>query len=93
MEFIVGPESEGYKAFIRRKGKSKMAPISLNTASRVNPTMRKGRTRSQRSGKRMSASRAMGQHMMSRMNQRMRAMNVLMLKTFGRVRTKGRPIS
>lgn len=56
----------------------KIAVISLNTASSVNPTIRKGNKISQTIGSRNKAIRASGQHSTKRRHQRITAINVLM---------------
>jgi len=65
-------------ALIIRKGKSRMALISLNTISSVNPIIRKGSRMSQIKGSRNINTSAKGQHITNKIHQRIMARRVLM---------------
>lgn len=66
---------------IARNGKSSMAPMNLNTTSKVKPTIRKGSRSSQISGKRKINSKATGQHSTNNMHHNKTAINVLISRT------------
>jgi hypothetical protein len=57
-----------------RKGKRRIALINLKTSSMLNPTILKGSRRSQTKGKRTSRMSATGQHITSRIHQRITEM-------------------
>jgi hypothetical protein len=66
-----------YMAFIRRKGNKRIAPINLNTTSRVNPTILKGRRINQIIGNRNISTSANGQQRTNKIHQRRIAISVL----------------
>ena len=60
-----------------RKGSVRIAPINLNTAVMVKPTIRNGRRINQINGKRKSATNASGQQIANNKNQRIIARKIL----------------
>lgn len=74
---IKHPDAKSYIAFKRRKGNKRIAPINLNTTSRVNPTILKGRRINQIKGNRNISIRASGQQSTNKINQRRIAISVL----------------
>jgi hypothetical protein len=74
---IKHPDAKSYIAFKRRKGNKRIAPINLNTTSRVNPTILKGRRISQTIGNRNISTRAKGQQSTNKIHQRRIAISVL----------------
>jgi hypothetical protein len=62
-------------------GNKRIELISLKTRLMVRPAIRKGSRISQMRGKRMSRSNARGQHNASKINQRITAINVRMMKS------------
>jgi hypothetical protein len=65
-----------------------MAPINLNTTSRVNPTIRKGSSINHMSGKRKIITSANGQHKTNKMHQRRKAIRVLIFLKLVRMECK-----
>jgi len=72
-------------AFATLKGKRIIAPINFKTNSMENPTIRKGRSRSQSSGNNRTTNRASGQHAIRRIHQVTTAMKVFILNFTPRV--------
>jgi hypothetical protein len=75
----------------KRKGKSRIALIKLNNTSSVNPTILKGNKISHIRGNKKNSSKARGQQRVSRINQRMMAMNVFIDFCFFMKVTKVQP--
>jgi hypothetical protein len=77
-----GTRTVHYLPFTSLKGNIRIAPMSLNSASSVNPTILKGRRISQIKGNKKISTSAKGQQITNKMHQRIRAMSVLMDKVF-----------
>lgn len=69
-------------AFTRRKGNKRIAPISLNTTSRVNPTILNGRRISQIIGSKNTSISASGQQSTNKIHQRRITSSVLIESLF-----------
>ena len=79
---IIHLHDEPYMAFTRRKGNKRIAPISLNTTSRVNPIILNGRRISQIIGSKNTSISASGQQSTNRIHQRRITSNVLIESLF-----------